>query len=136
MKFELLNKLLENYLESFQINEMAKLNNVIEVNNEDITNEAGDTLEKFAHFHWVYNHDIHFKFSDRIPKNISELKLLIAFKDDLNQISNSELSQVLKEIQKPVMNGRYKNKIVFDAAKELWSTLHPNRDINKELINL
>jgi len=118
------------------LNEMSKLNSVIEVNNEDKVNAKGEVQEKFAHFHWVYNHNIHFKFSDRIPKNVTELQKLIAFEDDKKQISDSELKQVLKEIQKPVLNGKYKGKIVFNAAKELWQFLHPNRDIKKELITL
>lgn len=133
MEIKVLNDLLEQFL---QLNEMAKLNNVIEVNNEDITNNKGETQEKFAHFHWVYNHNIHFKFSNRIPNNIKELKKLIAFEDDINQISGNELKQVLKELNKLVQKGKYKGRIVFDAAKELWEFLHPNRDILKELIIL
>lgn len=119
-----------------QLNEMALINGKIEVNNEDVVNINGETNEKFAHFHWVYKRKVHFKFSNRIPKNISELKKLFAFEDDSKLINDKELINVLKDLKSIVPNGTYSGKTTFDAAKEHWATLHPTRDITTEEINL
>ena len=57
------------------INEMAKIEKFIIVHDDREPGQDIDNL-KFAHFH--YN-NIHFKFKQECPKNITELRQMIAF---------------------------------------------------------
>ena len=122
-------------LEKFTIDEMARINNLVEVNNEDITNEKGVVInKKFAHFHWLYKRKIHFKFANRIPENIQELKKLLAFKSDKTGISDKELKKVLKDIHSEFTDFDGETKTTYQAAYEKWEELHPNRDLASEVV--
>lgn len=133
MNIQELTKILEELL---SLNEMAVINDTIEVNNEDVTNDKGEVQEKFAHFHWVYKRKVHFKFSNRIPKNISELKQLFAFKTDARLLSDKELGKVVKDLKSVITQGTFKGKTTFEGAKLTWIKLHPNRNLEQEIINL
>lgn len=122
--------------EGLQLNEMARINDTIEVNNEDITNEKGETQTKFPHFHWLYKRKIHFKFANRIPNNVSELKQLLAYKSDKLGISDAELKKVLKDIWVEINDPEIGRKTVYEVAFKTWENLHPNRDINSEVVVL
>ena len=133
MNFRELNQKLK---ELIPMDEMAQINGTIEVNNEDVVNKEGEINEKFAHFHWMYKKKIHFKFSNRIPKNITELRSLVKEKDNNKKISDTELKNCLKDL-KAIYNLKNRgNMTVFEAAKQVWIDLHPKRDLNKELIIL
>lgn len=133
MEIKVLNELLGRYI---PLEEMAIVNDTIEVNNEDITNEEGEVQEKFAHFHWVYKRKAHFKFSNRIPKNVSELKMLFAFKTDAKLLSDKELGKVVKDLKSVITQGTFKGKTTFEGAKLTWIKLHPNRNLEQEIVNL
>lgn len=132
MEIKELNKILE----SFMLNEMAQINNTIEVNNEDVVDKNGDVQEKFAHFHWLYKKKIHFKFANRLPKNITELRKLVAEKDSTKKISDVELKKALKDLNANIDHTLFGKCSVWEAAIGTWKQLHPKRDLQKELIIL
>ena len=78
------------------INEMAKIEKFIIVHNDRESGQDIDNL-KFAHFH--YN-NIHFKFKQECPKNITELRQMIAFDSEQQKITDKELKDLLKLLQK------------------------------------
>lgn len=103
------------------INEMANIEKCIIVHNDK---EPGQSLDndKFAHFH--YN-DIHFKFKQECPKNLTELKTMIAFDSEKSQISDRELSELLKILQrKPSGKKRGNYERVYDFVIDTWETLN------------
>lgn len=110
--------------------EAARIGNIV-INNEDRVNEYGVCTEKFAHFHWYYNHNVHFKFGNRCPRTKSELKKLIAFPEEMNILSSKDYKDILKDL-----NSTYNNKKIYDLIIDKWKDLHPNRNLNKELILL
>ena len=119
--FKTLNEILERYI----LNEeaaAARIGNEIEVRND------GDD-EKFAHFHWLGNYDIHFMFAKQCPQNVEQLKKLISKIDKNKTISNKELSRVLKVIRAKVNKGPFKGKTVFEASMLRWQQLNPNTPI-------
>lgn len=134
--FHKLNKILENFI----INEMAQINGTIEVNNEDVTDKEGEINKKFAHFHWMYKKKIHFKFSNRIPKNITELRKLVKEKNSEKKISDIELKNCLRDLKAPYTTEEGGKKIqitTYEAALKLWNVLHkPYRKIENEWIIL
>ena len=103
------------------MNEMANIEKYIIVHNDK---EPGQSLDndKFAYFH--YN-DIHFKFKQECPKNLTELKTMIAFDSEKNQISDRELSELLKILQrKPSGKKRGNYERVYDFVIDTWETLN------------
>ena len=137
MNFKELNEKLK---ELIPMDEMAQINGTIEVNNEDVTNKEGKINEKFAHFHWMYKKKIHFKFSNRIPKNITELRKLVKEKDSEKKISDIELKNCLGDLKAPYTTEEDGKKIqitTYEAALKLWNVLHkPYRKIENEWIIL
>lgn len=127
MDIKEINNRMGQFLEQ-QLNEMARINNTIEVNNEDT-----DSLPKFPHYHWLYKRSIHFKFADKLPGTINELKETIAFPKDLTKIQDKELKACLKDLK---AIDKASGKIVYERAMEVWQSLHPTRDISQELIHL
>ena len=135
MDIKKLNIILEQFLETFQINEMATINGQIRVNNEDTTNQYGKTQTKFAHFHWTYNDKIHFMFSEECPKNVSQLKQLIAFPEEKNILSSGEYKKLLKILQTKMNKPQFKGLTVYQSAMKVWRQLHNNRPIDFKVIN-
>ena len=137
MNFRELNQKLK---ELIPMDEMAQINGTIEVNNEDVVNKEGEINEKFAHFHWMYKKKIHFKFSNRIPKNITELRKLVKEKDSEKKISDTELKNCLRDLKVPYTTEEDGKKIqitTYEAALKLWNVLHkPYRKIENEWIIL
>ena len=43
---------------------------------------------------------------------------------------------ILKDLKKTVKDEAGKDILVFDALKNMWKHLHPNRDVNQDLIIL
>lgn len=118
-----------------QLNEMAIINGVIEVNNEDITNKDGSITTKYPHFHWVYDHKLHFRFANRIPNNKQELKQLMCVKFERDKISDKQLNKILKDLNSIVSKGVFKGRTTYDVAFNHWQTLHPYRtDFQNEII--
>lgn len=111
----------------YVLNEMAQISGKIEVNNEDIVNSKGIKQEKFPHFHWMYKRKIHFKFATRCPKNIKELRKLIAFNSEQKLITDGELSKLLKDLKSSASENVYKGLTVYDAGLKHWKFLHPDR---------
>ena len=71
-----------------------------------------------------------------IPKNITELRKLVKEKDSEKKISDSDLKDCLKDLR-AVYNLKGRGIMtVFEASKQVWSDLHPHRDLNSELIIL
>lgn len=131
MEIEQLNKILEQFLNVYQLNEMARIGKYIEINNEDVINQDGKISEKFPHFHWLYNRKIHFKFANRCPKNASELRKMIAFPADQKQITDQELTKLIKILKSP-----YKDTDIYNESFKTWKAIHPTRDIYKDIIIL
>ena len=107
--------------ESKYINEMAKLDGGIIVHNENDSSTKTDQL-KFAHFHYK---NIHFKFSKNLPKNVSQLRKLIAFDKEQKLISDNELTQLAKILKsKPTRPKKTKAKTVYEAIIDIWELLN------------
>lgn len=103
------------------INEMAKIEKFIIVHNDREPGQDVDNL-KFAHFH--YN-NIHFKFKQECPKNISELRQMIAFDSEQKKITDKELKDLLKLLQKrPTKTNRIKADTVYDLTIGTWEILN------------
>lgn len=103
------------------INEMAKIEKFIIVHNDKEPGQDVDNL-KFAHFH--YN-NIHFKFKQECPKNITELRQMIAFDSEQKKITDKELKDLLKLLQKrPTKTNRIKADTVYDLTIGTWEILN------------
>ena len=103
------------------INEMAKIEKFIIVHNDREPGQDVDNL-KFAHFH--YN-NIHFKFKQECPKNITELRQMIAFDSEQKKITDKELKDLLKLLQKrPTKTNRIKADTVYDLTIGTWEILN------------
>lgn len=100
--------------------EMANIEKCILVHNDK---EAGQEEDyKFAHFHYK---NIHFKFMQDCPKNITQLKQMIAFSVERNKLSDKDLSDLLKILKrKPSRNTRMKADTVYDFVVGTWETLN------------
>ena len=104
------------YLQNITINqeEQANIEKII------IHNDRNSL--KFAHFH--YN-NVYFKFTEECPKNITQLKAMIAFKFDQKKISDKELTDLLKILErKPSGKKRGKYDCVYDLVIDTWETLN------------
>ena len=103
------------------INEMAKIEKLIIVHNDREPGQDVDNL-KFAHFH--YN-NIHFKFKQECPRNITELRQMIAFDSEQEKITDKELKDLLKLLQKrPTKTNRIKADTVYDLTIGTWEILN------------
>ena len=103
------------------INEMAKIEKFIIVHNDREPGQDIDNL-KFAHFH--YN-NIHFKFKQECPKNITELRQMIVFDSEQKKITDKELKDLLKLLQKrPTKTNRIKADTVYDLTIGTWEILN------------
>ena len=103
------------------INEMAKIEKFIIVHNDREPGQDVDNL-KFAHFH--YN-NIHFKFKQECPRNITELRQMIAFDSEQKKITDKELKDLLKLLQKrPTKTNRIKADTVYDLTIGTWEILN------------
>ena len=103
------------------INEMAKIEKLIIVHNDKEPGQDVDNL-KFAHFH--YN-NIHFKFKQECPRNITELRQMIAFDSEQKKITDKELKDLLKLLQKrPTKTNRIKADTVYDLTIGTWEILN------------
>ena len=103
------------------INEMAKIEKFIIVHNDREPGQDVDNL-KFAHFH--YN-NIHFKFKQECPRNITELRQMIAFDSEQEKITDKELKDLLKLLQKrPTKTNRIKADTVYDLTIGTWEILN------------
>ena len=98
MDFKQLNEELWIIQDEQNINEMAKIEKFIIVHNDREPEQDIDNL-KFAHFH--YN-NIHFKFKQECPKNITELRQMIAFDSEQKKITDKELKDLLKLLQRMI----------------------------------
>ena len=96
MDFKQLNEELWIIQDEQNINEMAKIEKFIIVHNDREPGQELDNL-KFAHFH--YN-NVHFKFKQECPRNITELRQMIAFSSEQKKITDKELKDLLKLLQK------------------------------------
>ena len=103
------------------INEMAKIEKFIIVHNDREPGQDIDNL-KFAHFH--YN-NVHFKFKQECPRNITELRQMIAFSSEQKKITDKELKDLLKLLQKrPTVKRRAPYNNVYDYVLDTWETLN------------
>lgn len=103
------------------INEMAKIEKFIIVHNDREPGQDVDNL-KFAHFH--YN-NIHFKFKQECPRNLTELRQMIAFDSEQKKITDKELKDLLKLLQKrPTKTNRIKADTVYDLTIGTWEILN------------
>lgn len=113
--------------DELNIDEMAKIEKFIIVHNDK---EPGQDLdnEKFAHFHYA---NIHFKFRKECPKNITQLREMIAFNSEQTKITDKELSELLKLLKrKPSRQGKAFHSNVYDKVVDAWSILNEDRDID------
>ena len=113
--------------DELNMNEMAHIEKFIIVHNDK---EPGQELdnEKFAHFH--YN-NVHFKFKQECPKNITELKSMIAFDSEKLKLNDKELNKLLKLLQrKPSRQGKVHHTTVYDKVIDAWLLLNEDRDID------
>lgn len=116
MDFEKLNEQLK-----IVLNEHSRIANQIDVHPE--------TDGKFAHFHWVYKDNIHFKFSKEFPKNIELLRKCIAFDSEQTKITDAELTKLIKILKKKITFDRQMMS-VYDATQILWRRLNNNKEID------
>ena len=107
------------------INEMAKINGVIIVHNEDDESEGMDQL-KFAHFHYK---NIHFRFSRNIPKNATQARRMIAFKREQSKIDDHELTELCKVLKSRPVRKHVSAPTVYQYAMDVWVGLN-DRDID------
>lgn len=117
---ELTEELLYNIHMLMPINEMATINNVIEVHNENDNSIQSHQL-KFAHFHYE---GIHFRFSRNIPKNASQARKMIAFSREQNKIDDFELTQLCKILASRPNRKNVSAKTVYQYALDLWEGLN------------
>ena len=116
-----INEELSIILDNNNMNEMANIEKCIVVHNDRETGQIGDNL-KFAHFHYK---NIHFKFKQECPRNVIELRQMIAFESEQTKIKDNELSDLLKILQKkPSNNKRIKADNVYDFVIGTWETLN------------
>ena len=102
--------------DTLTINEMARIEKFILVHNDTEPND------KFAHFHYK---DIHYRFASKCPKNITELKKLIAFKVEVSKVKESDLTELLSLLQKqPTGKNRGNYSNVYDKVLDTWETLN------------
>ena len=121
MDFKQLNEELWIIQDEQNINEMAKIEKFIIVHNDREPGQDIDNL-KFAHFH--YN-NIHFKFKQECPRNITELRQMIAFDSGQKKITDKELKDLLKLLQKkPSIKRRAPYNNVYDYVLDTWVTLN------------
>ena len=121
MDFKQLNEELWIIQDEQNINEMAKIEKFIIVHNDREPGQDIDNL-KFAHFH--YN-NIHFKFKQECPRNITELRQMIAFDSEQKKITDKELKDLLKLLQKrPTVKRRAPYNNVYDYVLDTWETLN------------
>lgn len=121
MDFKQLNEELWIIQDEQNINEMAKIEKFIIVHNDREPGQDIDNL-KFAHFH--YN-NIHFKFKQECPRNITELRQMIAFDSEQKKITDKELKNLLKLLQKkPSIKRRAPYNNVYDYVLDTWETLN------------
>ncbi len=112
--------LIYEYHLAMPINEMAKINGVIEVHNEDDDSPDADQL-KFAHFHYK---GIHFKFSRKIPKNATQARKMIAFSREQNKIDDHELTELCKILRSRPVRKNTGFKTVYEFALSMWVGLN------------
>lgn len=121
MDFKQLNEELWIIQDEQNINEMAKIEKFIIVHNDREPGQELDNL-KFAHFH--YN-NVHFKFKQKCPRNITELRQMIAFDSGQKKITDKELKDLLKLLQKkPSIKRRAPYNNVYDYVLDTWVTLN------------
>lgn len=121
MDFKQLNEELWIIQDEQNINEMAKIEKFIIVHNDREPGQDIDNL-KFAHFH--YN-NVHFKFKQECPRNITELRQMIAFSSEQKKITDKELKDLLKLLQKrPTVKRRAPYNNVYDYVLDTWETLN------------
>ena len=121
MDFKQLNEELWIIQDEQNINEMAKIEKFIIVHNDREPGQELDNL-KFAHFH--YN-NVHFKFKQECPRNITELRQMIAFSSEQKKITDKELKDLLKLLQKrPTVKRRAPYNNVYDYVLDTWETLN------------
>lgn len=113
------------------INEMARIGKYIEVNNEDTIDSNGNSNKKFPHFHWLYNRKIHFKFANRMPKNASELRKMIAFDSEQSKITDQELNKLAK-----LLKSKHEDTTLYQAALDMWIRKHKQRNIYDDIVML
>lgn len=103
------------------VNEIVRIEKYIIVHNDKEPKQDTDNF-KFAHFH--YN-NIHFKFMQECPQNITQLKQMIAFESEKSRISDNDLRQLLKLLQRRPSNTRRIKAInVYDYTIGMWETLN------------
>lgn len=103
------------------VNEIVRIEKYIIVHNDKETEQDTNNF-KFAHFH--YN-NIHFKFMQECPQNITQLKQMIAFESEKCKISDNDLRQLLKLLQRRPSNTRRIKAInVYDYTIGMWETLN------------
>lgn len=122
MDFQQLNEdIIYQYHKMTPINELADVGFGVEVHNDDDKSKEADQL-KFAHFHWK---GVHFKFKRTCPKNMTELRQMIAFKREQTKISNHELTRLCKLLKsKPPINDYLNANTVYELAMGLWKILN------------
>lgn len=103
------------------VNEIVRIERYIIVHNDKEPEQDTDNF-KFAHFH--YN-NIHFKFMQECPQNITQLKQMIAFESEKSKISDNDLRQLLKLLQRrPTAKKRGSYNNVYDYIIDVWETLN------------
>lgn len=123
---ELNEELLYEMFLSIPINEMATLDGGIDVHNEDDSSIDVDQL-KFAHFHW---NGVHFKFSRKLPENVTQLRKLIAFKKEQTKLDDFELSKLVKILgSRPTRPKKTSARTVYEAVIDIWELLN-NRTVD------
>ena len=120
MNIKRLNEEMWKIQDNFAMNEMAKIEKVLIIHNDKEPGQEIDNL-KFAHFH--YN-DIHFRFRQVCPKNITELKEMIAFESEKKKITSKELANLLKLLQRKPIRTRVKADTVYDLTLAVWEILN------------
>lgn len=124
--FKQLNEDLWIVQDNLSINEMARIEKVIIVHTDREPGQYGDNL-KFAHFH--YN-NIHFKFMQQCPKNITQLRQMIAFEKEQIKITDKELKNLLTILcRKPSKQNRIQTDSVYDYTIGAWEMLN-ERDVD------
>lgn len=101
--------------------EMANIEKQIIVHNDRENGQAGDNL-KFAHFNYK---NVHFKFTQECPKNITQLKEMIAFNVEQKKLNDKDLTELLKLLKrKPSGKKRGIYNCVYDLVIDTWETLN------------
>ena len=103
------------------MNEMATIEKVIIVHNDREVGQVADNF-KFAHFHFA---NLHFKFRRECPKNLLELKEMIAFPYELKRVKETELKKLLKLLNsKPTKKTRVVVDNIYDYTIFVWEALN------------